>query len=243
MNKAVMKTFAIKARKKLIDEILDRIQMFSLDSKTELPNLLPKNPVKQECFLQLQRQIEENDALSVAEQAACVCWFHRLVSIWFMEVNEYLPTEPFFSRFSPNGFKRNDVDADTLEEKEEMQYWKTYGYTEQEAAAQILFMRVCSQLGRIFPQLFSCYAQPVDFLIPKFHVDSVIYEIFISAQRGFCPQSRGTSGDDWLVISSIFIQKEKKRLLLCCRKILKSQKKESLQQHSCLLLIGLYAIW
>ena len=111
-----MKTFAIKARKKLIDEILDRIQMFSLDSKTELPNLLPKNPVKQECFLQLQRQIEENDVLSVAEQAACV-WFHRLVSIWFMEVNEYLPTEPFFSRFSPNGFKRNDVDADTLEEK------------------------------------------------------------------------------------------------------------------------------
>ena len=101
-----MKTFAIKARKKLIDEILDRIQMFSLDSKTELPNLLPKNPVKQECFLQLQRQIEENDVLSVAEQAACV-WFHRLVSIWFMEVNEYLPTEPFFSRFSPNGFKRN----------------------------------------------------------------------------------------------------------------------------------------
>ena len=80
-----MKTFAIKARKKLIDEILDRIQMFSLDSKTELPNLLPKNPVKQECFLQLQRQIEENDVLSVAEQAACV-WFHRLVSIWFMEV-------------------------------------------------------------------------------------------------------------------------------------------------------------
>ena len=121
-----MKTFAIKARKKLIDEILDRIQMFSLDSKTELPNLLPKNPVKQECFLQLQRQIEENDVLSVAEQAACV-WFHRLVSIWFMEVNEYLPTEPFFSRFSPNGFKRNDVDADTLEEKEEMQYWNCLG--------------------------------------------------------------------------------------------------------------------
>ena len=113
MNKAIMKTFAIKARKKLIDEILDRIQMFSLDSKTELPNLLPKNPVKQECFLQLQRQIEENDVLSVAEQAACV-WFHRLVSIWFMEVNEYLPTEPFFSRFSPNGFKRNDVDADLV---------------------------------------------------------------------------------------------------------------------------------
>ena len=179
-----MKTFAIKARKKLIDEILDRIQMFSLDSKTELPNLLPKNPVKQECFLQLQRQIEENDVLSVAEQAACV-WFHRLVSIWFMEVNEYLPTEPFFSRFSPNGFKRNDVDADTLEEKEEMQYWKTYGYTEQEAAAQILFMRVCSQLGRIFPQLFSCYAQPVDFLIPKFHVDSVIYEFLSLPKEDF----------------------------------------------------------
>ena len=47
LNKAVMKTFAIKARKKLIDEILDRIQMFSLDSKTETPNLLSKDPVKQ----------------------------------------------------------------------------------------------------------------------------------------------------------------------------------------------------
>ena len=58
LNKAVMKTFAIKARKKLIDEILDRIQMFSLNSKTEKPNLLPKDPVKQDCFLQLQRQIE-----------------------------------------------------------------------------------------------------------------------------------------------------------------------------------------
>ncbi len=132
LNKAVMKTFAIKARKKLIDEILDRIQMFSLNSKTEKPNLLPKDPVKQDCFLQLQRQIEETDVVSVAEQAACI-WFHRLVSVWFMEVNDYLPTEPFFSRFSPNGFKRNDVDTDTLEEQEEMQYWKTYGYTEQEA--------------------------------------------------------------------------------------------------------------
>ena len=102
--------------------------------------------MKQECFLQLQRQIEENDVLSVAEQAACV-WFHRLVSIWFMEVNEYLPTEPFFSRFSPNGFKRNDVDADTLEEKEEMQYWKTYGYTEQEAAARNFIYESMQSIG------------------------------------------------------------------------------------------------
>ena len=46
-------------------------------------------------------------------------------------------------------------------------------------------MRVCSQLGRIFPQLFSCYAQPVDFLIPKFHVDSVIYEFLSLPKEDF----------------------------------------------------------
>ena len=149
-----------------------------------------------------------------------------------------------FSRdFLPTVLKRNDVDADTLEEKEEMQYWKTYGYTEQEAAAQILFMRVCSQLGRIFPQLFSCYAQPVDFLIPKFHVDSVIYEFLSLPKEDFVLSQGGQAGDDWLVISVFSYRKKRRDFLLCCRKILKSQKKESLQQHSCLLLIGLYAIW
>ena len=184
LNKAVMKAFAIKARKTLIDEIFDRIQMFLLDLKTEKPDLLPKDPVKQECLFQLQKKIEETDVVSVAEEAACI-WFHRLVSVWFMEINEYLPTEPFFSRFSLNGFEKAYKETITLEEQEEIQYWKAFGYTEQETEAQMLFMKVCSQLGHIFPKLFSCYEQPFDFLIPKLSMESIIYEFLSLPKEDF----------------------------------------------------------
>lgn len=190
-----MKTFAIKARKKLIDEILNKIQMFALYSKTGETYLLPKDPVKEQCFFQLQKQMEKTDWLSIAEQAACI-WFNRMVAIWFMEVNEYLPEEIFFSRFSPTGFERNYGD---VEEQEEMQYLQTHGYTEQEAAAQISFIRICRHLGRIFPQLFSCYAQPFDFLLPKFDGDSIIYD-FLSLPKADFVFSQGGQAEmvGWL---------------------------------------------
>ena len=184
LNKAVLKTFAIKARKKLIDEILDKLQMLALYSKTADPKFLPKDPVKEDCFLQLQKQIEKTDLLSMAEQGACI-WFHRLVAIWFMEVNGYLPTEPFFSRFSKDGFEKHHEDTDTMEKREEMKYWQMHGYTDQEAAAQILFTGICRQLGRIFPGLFSCYIQPFDFLLPKFDSDCIIYEFFSLPKEDF----------------------------------------------------------
>ena len=73
--------------------------------KNRAPNLIQKPCETKFPSFNYKGQIEENDVLSVAEQAACV-WFHRLVSIWFMEVNEVPSDRTVFSRFSPNGFKR-----------------------------------------------------------------------------------------------------------------------------------------
>ena len=74
LNKAVMKAFAIKARKTLIDEILIEFKCFA-GFKNREARFATKDPVKQECLFQLQKKIEETDVVSVAEEAACI-WFH-----------------------------------------------------------------------------------------------------------------------------------------------------------------------
>ena len=74
---------------------------------------------------------------------------------------------------------------DTEHIRQSRVFLKDCGCTERETEAHIAFTELCRGLGRIFPALFSCDPDPVDFLAPAFGRDSVVHDFLTLPREDF----------------------------------------------------------
>lgn len=156
MDKARLKAFAIQARKKLFAEISHTIQAVAERKIKAGPPY--------EAFLQLQRKIACTDRKILAQQAATL-WFERLLAVWFLEVNGYLPGQQFFAHFTKEGFLQSDASGSV--------------------SAKAAFLQICRKLSAVFPKLFGAQQEPWDFLLPKFGENSFVYDFFALPKQDF----------------------------------------------------------
>lgn len=175
MNKAVIKKFAIEARKKLMASVSDKAGMLGVTEwecsepinkgadyeiyKTAAGTEVTLNKKKSEQRRILVNQIQERGYEAVIEEVAYT-WFNRICAIRFMEINDYLPSrvrvlssekegknEPDLVTLAP------DVDLDfTDREKEYIIEAKMNNKLDD--LFRMLFIKQCNKLHEVLPELF-----------------------------------------------------------------------------------------
>ncbi|SCG85423.1 BREX-1 system adenine-specific DNA-methyltransferase PglX [Methanobacterium congolense] len=186
MDKKAIKTFAIEARKKLIEEVkyqasllgitadgitepvekAEGIEVYDIGAAT--PNTIYDEAIKQR--ESLVKRINEKGFDNVVEEVAYT-WFNRIIAIRFMEVNDYLPTrvrvlssetegkiEPDIITESPN------IDLDFTEEEIEQTY-QLKNDNKLDELFKLLFIKQCNKLNEILPELFEKTADYTELLL------------------------------------------------------------------------------
>lgn len=201
MNKNAIKKFAIEARKKLIDSVIDKAGMLGITEKScsdpitsgtdfEVYKTVAGTEVtlnKRQCDQRnrLVSEIEARGFEAVVEEVAYT-WFNRICAIRFMEVNDYLPNRVRVLSSEKEGklepdivTQAPDVDLDlTAQEKEEIINWKMSGTSEDTDKLYCkLFLKQCHQLHDILPGLFEANSDYMELLfgISYTNKDDVIY--------------------------------------------------------------------
>ena len=201
MNKNAIKKFAIEARKKLIDSVVDKAGMLGITEKlcsepvtkgtdfevykTAAGTEVTLNKRQCEQRRKLVDQINARGFEAVVEEVAYT-WFNRICAIRFMEVNDYLPNRVRVLSSEKEGkmepdivTQAPDVDFDlTPQEKEEIIGWKMSGISEDTDKLYCkLFLKQCHQLNDILPGLFEAESDYTELLfgISYTNKDDVIY--------------------------------------------------------------------
>ena len=201
MNKNAIKKFAIEARKKLIDSVVDKAGMLGITEKlcsepvtngtdfevykTAAGTEVTLNKRQCEQRRKLVDQINARGFEAVVEEVAYT-WFNRICAIRFMEVNDYLPNRVRVLSSEKEGkmepdivTQAPDVDFDlTPQEKEEIIGWKMSGTSEDTDKLYCkLFLKQCHQLNDILPGLFEAESDYTELLfgISYTNKDDVIY--------------------------------------------------------------------
>ena len=195
MNKAAIKSFAIWARKKLIEDITYKaglmgvtekginsplsqsnreIQFFDIGGKE--PYSITGNEIKQREKLvqEIQSKQEQSDYAtaykSVIEEVAYT-WFNRLIAIRFMEVNEYLPSR--IRVLSSESRTKAEPDIVTTPFEADIEYsddekQKIVAYkndNELDKLFRMLFIKQCNELNNVLPQLFEATSDYTELLL------------------------------------------------------------------------------
>ncbi|WP_370518349.1 BREX-1 system adenine-specific DNA-methyltransferase PglX [Methanothermobacter sp. THM-1] len=185
INKKAIKTFAVEARKKLIDEIKYRASLLGIteegisDPVEKIDGMevydVGGTPYKiyDEAIEQrksLVKRINEKGFDNVIEEVAYT-WFNRIIAIRFMEVNDYLPghvrvlssekegkIEPDIVTMAP------DVDLDFSDEEIETVY-RLKDENRLDELFRMLFIKQCNKLNEILPELFEETADYTEILL------------------------------------------------------------------------------
>ena len=208
MNKTAIKNFAIWARNKLIADICYRAGLMGITEKgiadplpqstldaqfydigAAEPYLVAGEAIKQR--RQLVSAIREKEADTdyatayqyIMEEVAYT-WFHRLIAVRFMEVNDYLPSH-LRVLSSESGKVEPDLvttpfDAElpfTAEEEAQIIQWKQDNKLDE--LFRFLFIKQCNVLNEILPGLFEKTTDYTEVLLNLSVVDQegVVYKL------------------------------------------------------------------
>ena len=170
MNKSALKNFAVRARKRLIEEVTQKayeagitkdklhdIETFEGGFKVkdrENGKVFKKYEAKQR--KKLLEKINEKGFDQVMEEVAYT-WFNRFIALRFMEINNYLPTEVRVLSSLQPGKKEPDIIREALNidldvDREIVFRLQDSGDTED--LYKYLLIRQCNQLGEIMPAVF-----------------------------------------------------------------------------------------
>ena len=213
MNKNAIKKFAIEARDKLKNSVIDKAGMLGITEK-ECSDPIAKGADfevyrttagteatlnKRQCELRkkLVSQIESRGFDVVMENVAST-WFNRICAIRFMEVNDYLPNRVRVLSSEKEGkmepdlvTQAPDVDLDLTEkDREEIINWKLSGTSEDTDKLYCkLFLKQCHQLHEILPGLFEADSDYMELLfgISYTNKDDVIY-MLVNPETGIPEQ-------------------------------------------------------
>jgi hypothetical protein len=184
MNKSAIKSFAIWARTKLINEITyksgligitdkgishpldsstDNIQHF--DIGTEKPYEIKDREIKQrDAYIKRIKEKEAtsdyNTAFNYVIEEIAYTWFNRLIAIRFMEVNDYLPSKTRVISSETKGKTEPDMvtspfDTDMEFTSEEKDYIISLKHDNKlDELFRFLFIKQCNTLNAVLPELF-----------------------------------------------------------------------------------------
>ncbi|MGI6328258.1 MAG: BREX-1 system adenine-specific DNA-methyltransferase PglX [Dethiobacteria bacterium] len=182
MNKSALKNFAVRARKRLIEEVTQKayeagitkdkihnIETFEGGFKVkdrENGKVFKKYEAKQR--KKLLEKINEKGFDQVMEEVAYT-WFNRFIALRFMEINNYLPTEVRVLSSLQPGKKEPDIIREALNidldvDREIVFRLQDSGDTED--LYKYLLIRQCNQLGEIMPAVFEQIEDYTELLLP-----------------------------------------------------------------------------
>lgn len=180
MDKTAIKNFAVWARKKLIEDIMQKAYEIGIsDKEIKEPQLSSSdaviigdktlNKVEMEQRNSLVSKIREKGFNSVLEEVAYT-WFNRFIALRFMEVNEYLPTGVRVLSSIEPGKNEPDIIKEALNidldvDRELIYTLKDNNDTE--TLYRYLLVKQCNALKEILPGLFEKIEDYTEILLPS----------------------------------------------------------------------------
>lgn len=202
MNKSAIKSFAIWARTKLINEITyksgligitdkgishpldsstDNIQHFNIG--TEKPYEIKDREIKQrDAYIKRIKEKEAtsdyNTAFNYVIEEIAYTWFNRLIAIRFMEVNDYLPSKTRVISSETKGKTEPDMvtspfDTDMEFTSEEKDYIISLKHDNRlDELFRFLFIKQCNTINAVLPELFEKTSDYTELLLTISFTDS-----------------------------------------------------------------------
>lgn len=184
MNKSSIKSFAVSARKKLIQGVAQKAYQIGISEK-EIKQInyiqdgvsieINNNYVYLTHFENEQRekliaQIESKGYEQVIEEVAYT-WFNRIIAIRFMEVNEYLPTgirvlsSEDKSKIEPDVVTQVNSVVEDLGLNLDIVY-KLQDDNNDDGLFKYILIKQCNELGKIMPAMFEKIQDYTELLLP-----------------------------------------------------------------------------
>lgn len=182
MDKNKIKSFAVWARRKMIESVTEKAERIGItkDKIEEVEVVQGGFKFGEETFYlsskdreALIHQIDEKGFEEVMEEAAYT-WFNRFMGLRYMEVNDYLPSGIRVFSSSVEGKIEPDVlskVSDIIEElnlngEEIYNLLDTGNTSDREKAYRIILVKQCNELGKIIPQMFEKISDYTELLLP-----------------------------------------------------------------------------
>ena len=182
MDKTAIRNFAVKARRKLIEDITHKAYEIGitkdkiLDIETfdggfrvkgrENGKTFKKYELKQRD--KLIQNIKHKGFEQVIEEVAYT-WFNRFIALRFMEINNYLPTGVRVLSSIEEGKTEPDIIQEALnidlDHDPEIVY-RLQDSNDTEDLYRYLLVKQCNQLGKIMPNVFEEIADYTELLLP-----------------------------------------------------------------------------
>lgn len=184
MDKNKIKSFAIWARRKMIESVTEKAERIGIykDKIDEAVSVQGGFKVqgKEEIFTMpkkhrdaLVEQVTEKGFEQVMEEVAYT-WFNRFMGLRYMEVNDYLPSgvrilsSEVEGKIEPDVLTKVSEAIDELDlNGEEIYELLDSGKTEdREKAYRIILVKQCNELGKIIAQMFEKISDYTELLLP-----------------------------------------------------------------------------
>ncbi|MBC3804625.1 BREX-1 system adenine-specific DNA-methyltransferase PglX [Acetobacterium fimetarium] len=182
MNKTAIKTFAIWARNKLIDDITYKAGLLGITDKeikpplpqststvqffdigTKEPYAITGNDIEQRRKLVealVNKDADHPTAFKNLVEEVAYTWFNRLIAVRFMEVNDYLPTRIRVLSSESPGKREPDLvtrpfDAELdYSQSEQQQIAHLQDNNLWDELFRMLFIKQCNAFNAVLPELF-----------------------------------------------------------------------------------------
>jgi type II restriction/modification system DNA methylase subunit YeeA len=182
VDKTAIRNFAVKARRKLIEDISHKAYEIGitkdkiLDIETfdggfrvkgrENGKTFKKYELKQRD--KLVQNIKYKGFEQVIEEVAYT-WFNRFIALRFMEVNNYLPTGVRVLSSTEEGKTEPDIIQEALNIDLDLDpeiVYRLQDSNDTEDLYRYLLVKQCNQLGKIMPNVFEKIADYTELLLP-----------------------------------------------------------------------------
>lgn len=182
MNKSAIKNFAVRARKKLIEDVTQKAYELGI-TKNEIKSVetfdggfkikgLEDSKIYKEYETKqrekLVSRIKEKRFEQVIEEVAYT-WFNRFIALRFMEVNGYLPTGIRVLSSKEEGKTEPDIIKEALNIDLDINkdiVYKLIDANDTEDLYKYLLVKQCNQLGQIMPMVFEEISDYTELLLP-----------------------------------------------------------------------------
>ena len=182
MDKNRIKSFAVWARRKMIDSVIEKAERIGIekDKIEEVEVIQGGFKYGEEIFYlpnehreALKHEIKIKGFEEVMEEAAYT-WFNRFMGLRYMEVNDYLPSGIRILSSSVEGKIEPDVLSNVSEVIDELglnadeiyALLDTGNTIDREKAYRIILVKQCNELGKIIPQMFEKISDYTELLLP-----------------------------------------------------------------------------
>lgn len=184
MNKNALKSYAVWARQKLINDVAQKAFEYAItkdgfgeeNAKAIGERALSNDEVKQRS--ELVNQIKLKGFEQVMEEVAYI-WFNRFIALRYMEVNGFLPSRIRVFTNENNEFKPEilkeaiNIDFECIDKSK---VFELIDSNDTDALYKYLIISQCNDLGKLLPGMFEKIANYTELLFPDnlLRPDSVI---------------------------------------------------------------------